>query len=281
MAIKILIDSASDITLEEAKKLGIEFLPLAINFEGHEYKDGVDITADDFYKKLEVCENLPKTSQAGPAKYASEYKRLTENGDELIVITLSSKLSGTYMSALVASYDYEEKVYVVDSLNATTGERLLCLYALDLIKQGFNVKEIVDKLNTAKKKINVVAIINTLEYLKKGGRISQAVAFAGELLSIKPVISVVDGEIKVIGKAIGSKKANNLLNKLITNKEIDYSMPYGLIWSGYEKDVINKYLIDSKKVWKDNLENIPLYQLGCTIGVHIGPGGVGCAFFEK
>lgn len=128
------------------------------------------------------------------------------NDDQILIITLSSKLSGTYSSAVIASLEYLGKVFVVDSLSATIGERLLCEYALKLIKEGLTINQIIGKLNIEKNKINIIAMVNTLEFLKKGGRISSAALIASELFSIKPVLSLIDGEIKMIGKAIGSKK---------------------------------------------------------------------------
>lgn len=282
MSIKILIDSASDITIEEAKEYGIEIIPLIVNIEGKEYFDGVDINAKEFYLKLVECNEIPKTSQITPNRFIEKYQEMTKNGDKVIVITLSSKLSGTYSSAVIASEEFEGKVFVVDSLSATIGMRLLCEYALKLIKEGLTIVQIIDKLNTEKNKINIIAMVNTLEFLKKGGRISSAVAFAGEVFSIKPVLSLIDGEIKMIGKAMGSKKANNLLNKLITKKNgIDFDMPYGVVWSGFDDTVLKKYVQDSDNLWKDYTDNIPAYIIGSTIGTHVGPGVIGFAFFEK
>ena len=133
----------------------------------------------------------------------------------------------------------------------------------------------------AKNKINIIAIVNTLEYLKKGGRISSAVAFAGSMLSIKPVLSVVDGKVELIGKAMGSKKATNHLNRIVEEKGIDFSMPYGVFWAGLDRSVLDKYIKDSAALWQDYTDNIPAYILGGTIGTHVGPGAVGVAFFEK
>ena len=127
-----------------------------------------------------------------------------------------------------------------------------------------------------------MAMLGTLEYLKKGGRISKAVAFVGNLLSIKPVVGLVDGEVKMIGKAMGSKKGNNLLTKLVGEKGgIDFSMPYGTIWSGLERTVLDKYIKDSSALWADHVDDVPAYIVGSTIGTHVGPGAVGVAFFAN
>ena len=205
MAIRILIDSAADIGKAEAEKMNVIMLPMIISFGAEDYYDGVNLSPKQFYEKLIESDTLPKTSQVTPYRFEEAFKKYTENGDELIVITISSKLSGTYEGAKQAAENFKDKVYVVDSMNAAIGERLLCEYALRLIEQGKTAKEIVAILEEEKSKINVMAVLGTLEYLRKGGRISAAVAFAGEVLSLKPVVAVVDGEVKLVGKALGSK----------------------------------------------------------------------------
>ena len=282
MGIKILVDSASDFTQDEAKKYGIEVLPLIVSFGDQEYLDGVNLTQKEFYEKLIETDTLPKTSQITPYRFTEAFEKLTENGDEVIVVTISSKLSNTYNSAVLAASEFEDKVYVVDSLSATAGEKILCLYALRLIKEGLNIKDIVNKLNEVKNKIRILAVVGTLEYLKKGGRISKATAFAGELLNIKPVISVEDGIVKLVGKARGSKKANNLLNELIDKKgSIDFTMPYTTLYSGLSDLMLKKYIEDEKHLWEDNTDNIPICNVGSTIGTHVGPGAIGVVFFSK
>lgn len=282
MAVKLIIDSASDISQEEANKLGITMIPMGIRFNNEEYLDGVNLSPTDFYNKLIESADLPKTSQINPYTFEQEFEKLVNTGNEIIVITISSKLSGTYRSAVEASKNYNDKVFVVDSLNACIGERLLCQYAMSLIDEGLSASQIASKLNEVKSKINVMAMLNTLKYLKKGGRISAVTAFAGEVFSIKPVIGVVDGEVKMIGKAIGSKKGNNLLNSLVEKKGgIDFNMPYGVVWSGTDDSVLKKYVIDSSHLWENHTDNVPAYMIGSTIGTHVGPGAIGVAFFEK
>lgn len=282
MAIKVLIDSASDISKAEAEKLGVAMLPMTITFGGEDFFDGVDLLPEQFYEKLIESDVLPKTSQITPFRFEEEFKKLTENGDEVIAITISSKLSGTYAGAVQAAEQFGGKVRVVDSFNACIGERLLCQYALRLIGEGLTADEIVEKLEEKKTKINVMALLGTLEYLKKGGRISKAVAFAGEMLSLKPVVAVKDGEVKLVGKALGSKKGNNLLSRLVAERGgIDFSMPFGTVWSGLDKSLLEKYIKDSSVIWQADTDRVPQYILGGTIGTHIGPGAIGVAFFEK
>lgn len=210
------------------------------------------------------------------------FEKHTQNDEELIVVTNFVQVVGTYESAVQAAQNVGGRVYVIDSLNACVGERLLAEYALRLIRGGKTAEYIAAELNRVKRRINLIAVLDTLEYLKKGGRISSAAAIAGQLLSIKPVVGIVDGEVKALGKAMGSKKGNNLLNKLVEEKKgIDFEMPYATVWTGLEKTTLEKYIRDSAQLWKEHVEEIPSYIVGATIGTHIGPGAVGVAFFEK
>lgn len=283
--VKILVDSASDVTEEEAKNLGISMLPMEITFGDETFLDGVNLSHERFFEMLIESADLPKTSQINEFRFNEEFEKLTSDGSELVVITLSSKLSGTYNCARNAAKNYAGKVFVVDSLQATIGIRILCEYAIRLVKENRSAKDIAKLLDDKKAKIKLMAVLGTLKYLKKGGRISSLVAFAGEMLSIKPVVSVVNGEVKLVGKAMGSKKGNNLLTQLVEKSGgIDFSMPYALAYSGLSSEYLNKYLKDSKPLWEkhvDSPESIPSYMIGSTIGTHVGPGAVAVAFFAK
>lgn len=282
MSVKLIIDSASDISEKEAKELGITMLPMEVRFGSEEFLDGVNLTPKQFYNRLIESAELPKTSQINPYRFEEEFEKTVSNGDEAVVITISSKLSGTYRSACESAKKFEGKIYVVDSLNACIGERLLSQYAIKLIKEDLTASEIANKLNEVKSKINVLAMLNTLKYLKKGGRISAVTAFAGEVFSIKPVVGIINGEVKMVGKAMGSKKGNNLLNSLVEKKGgIDFSMPYGVVWSGIDDTILKKYVIDSAHLWEGYTDNVPAYMIGSTIGTHVGPSAIGVAFFEK
>lgn len=282
MAVKILTDSAADIEIEEAEKLGIYVEPIELRFKDEEYLDGVTLSHKDFFEKLIETDEIPKTSLISPGRFEETFSKLTENGDELVVITLSSKLSGTFNSAKDASKNFNNKVFVVDSLNASIGERILVEYAIRLLKEGKTASQIANELNEKKKKIKLMAVLGTLKYLRKGGRISPLIAFAGELMSLKPVIAVENGEIKLVGKALGSKKGNNLLNQLIEKcGGIDFSMPYGTMYSGIDDSYLQKYISDSKSIYENYTDTVPQYIIGCTIGSHIGPGAIGVSFFSK
>lgn len=276
--IKIITDSASDIMSEEAKKLDIEIIPMKINIDGIEYLDGVNITNLDFFKKLENCKEIPKTSQITPNEFINYFNKYKDA--EIICITMSSKLSSTFQSAMYAK-DKFSNVEVIDSENVSVGEALLVKLAVSLINQGKNYKEIINTLNEQKKRIRLIALLNTLDYLKKGGRISLAVAFVGGILGIKPVIEIKEGKVHFIGKARGSKQGNNML-RLKTNEGngIDFNMPFMLGYSGLDDELLNKYIEDSKDIYPNNTK-FDKVLIGSTIGSHIGLKAICIAYFEN
>lgn len=283
MAIKLVVDSASDITQTEAESLGITMIPMSITFQdGKEYFDGVTLLPYQFYPLLEQTNEIPKTSQITSIRFKEIFNKLTANGDQVIAIVMSSKLSSTYNSALLAASKFDGSVVVVDSLNASVGEKILCLYALELIKQNKSLADIIEELNTLKHKVNFIAAVDTLKYLERGGRVSAAAAAIGTLLSIKPIIAVLEGKVEVIGKTVGSKKVAKILNKLIAKSgTIDFTKPIIFVHSGLLKDNINKYINESMELWGEHLEQIPITILGNTIGTHVGPGAIGVTFFTK
>ena len=281
MAVKIVVDSASDISESEAKELGITMIPMVITFGEEEFFDGVDLLPAEFYEKLKASKDVPKTAQVTPYRFEELFSEETKNGDEVVAIVLSSKLSGTYEGAKAVAEKFNGKVHVVDSLNATSGERVLVLYALELAKQGLSAKEIYEKLEAKKKDIEVVAVIDTLEYLKKGGRVSSAVAFIGGMLNIKPLIRVIDGEVKMAGKARGQKKAIDALKEMINGcGGIDYSMPYTVIWGGNDESIAHTFIENNKDLWKEGAV-IDNHVIASTIGTHVGPGALGVVFFKN
>lgn len=280
MGIRIITDSASDMIRENIKNF--EFIPLTVSFGEVEYQDGINLSHEEFYEKLVESDELPHTSQATPFVFEEAYKRAVANGDDAVVITMSAKLSGTWQSAVVAAEAYEGKVFVVDSENVTVGQHALVEYAIRLRDQGMSAGEIAAKLEEAKKRIRLVALLDTLEYLKKGGRISKAVAFAGGLLSIKPVIAIVDGEVEILGKARGSRQGNNLLGQEIEKAGgIDFSMPHFLGYTGLSDALLQKYIHDSEAIWKGELEELKITSVGGAIGTHAGPGAIAVAFFAR
>lgn len=282
MAIRIITDSASDILPSEASQIGVTVIPLTLTWDDIEYKDAIDMDPSQFFRKLNETDTIPTTSQIPPIEFEKVYAEVTANGDTAIVITLSSKLSGTCQSAHIAAEDYEGRIFVVDSLSATIGQRLLVLNTLDYIEQGLSESEIVARLEEDRSKLRILAKMDTLEYLKKGGRISSAVAFAGGILSIKPVIEVRDGAIELLGQARGSKNGNNLLRKFIAEAGgINFNRKFSLVYSGVNTDLLQQYIDDSTDLWESKTDKLPASPIGAVIGTHIGPGAIGIAFFEN
>ena len=282
MAVKILIDSASDITVEEGKKMGLVVLPIEVNFGGETFMDGETIFADEFYNKLETATELPKTSQINSYRFEEEFKKHIDNGDEIVCLSLSSKISGTYNNARLTAEQFEGKAYAVDTLNATAGMRILAEYALRLVEAGKSAREIAEELESKKKKIKVIAMIDTLKYLKMGGRISSAAAFIGGMMNLKPMVGVVDGEVKVIGKCVGAKKAIQFINQAVKQSGgVDMSMPHCNIISGNDNTNYDKFVETSTEVYGDMADKVVAHKLGATIGTHIGPGAVGVVFFAN
>lgn len=280
MAIRFLVDSAADFQPHEVEALGLTLLPLKVVFGETEYLDTVNLTHREFYEKLVESAEFPTTCQVPPSEFEAAFEAATANGDTAVLITLSGKLSGTYQSALIAAEDYEGKVFVVDSESVAVGERILVLRGLEMAKEGLSAAEIAAALDEEKKSIRLLALLDTLEYLKKGGRISATVAFAGAVLSIKPVVAVENGEVAMIGKARGSKQGNNLLRELVARDGIDFSKPYYLAYSGLSDAMVQKYRADSADLWAGQPEP-PYTTVGCTIGAHVGPGAVAVAYFAK
>ena len=279
MKTRIIVDSTADLMPEFKNR--VQVVPLTVCFGDREYLDGITIDHKTFYERLVECDVLPTTSQATPDAFMQEFDKTKAAGESAVVITLSSKLSGTYQSAKIAAAEYEN-IYVVDSGSAAMGSGILIELAVRLMDEGMSAKEIAERLEEEKKNIVIVALVDTLEYLKKGGRISKTVAFAGSVLNIKPVLSVIDGEISMLGKARGSKMGNNLLVQEIEKSGgVDFTRPVLLGYSGLSDAYLLKYIEDSKHLWEKGLDAVRYTTIGSVIGTHAGPGAVAVAFFKN
>ena len=279
MGIRIIVDSTADLVPEFKSR--VHTVPLTVHFGEEEFIDGVTIDHNTFYEKLIETDVLPTTSQATPDAFITEFEKTKQAGDSAVVITLASEFSGTYQSAMIAAEDYDN-IYIVDSESAAMGSGILVELAFKLLDEGLGAEEIAKKLEEEKKKIIVVALVDTLEYLKKGGRVSKTVAFAGGLLNIKPVLSVIGGKINMLGKARGSKMGNNLLVEEIQKAGgIDFSKPVLLGYSGISNALLLKYIEDSRHIWEGNIPRVRYTTVGSVIGTHAGPGAVVVAFFKK
>ena len=279
MSVQIIVDSTVD--MPERMKDRFRIVPLTVHFGAEEFIDGVTIDKHRFYERLVESDELPTTSQASPAAFDAIFSDVASVGDSAVVVTLASKFSGTYQSACIAAAEYDN-IYVVDSKSAAIGSGILAEYALECADKGMDAKTIAETLEKKRDEICLIALLDTLEYLKKGGRISKTVAFAGGLLNIKPVITVVDGEIQVIGKARGSKQGNNLLvQKIHESGGIDFDEPIILGYSGLSDSYLKKYVEDSRDIWQDKVDSLASTLICSVIGTHTGPGVVAVAFFKK
>ena len=279
MSVKIVVDSTAD--LPDALRSKVRIVPLSIRFGDREFIDGVTIDSRKFYEMLVESDELPTTSQANPSVFEEAFAEAVEEGHEVVCITCSAKLSGTHQSAVIAAEDFPGKVFVVDSKSIALGSAILTQYALELLDRGLSAEEIAWKVLQKQEKVRLIAMLDTLEYLKKGGRISKTVAFAGGLLNIKPVVCIEDGEIRILGKARGSKQGNNLLVQEIRKAGgVDFRKPLLLGYTGLSDALLRKYIADSAALWQGNAEGLPVSVVGSVVGTHAGPGAVAVAFFS-
>ena len=275
--IRILVDSTADFTNEQLKQNNLTYIPMHINWDDTEYISGVTIQSEEFYERLEASSSFPKTSQPSPQSFVEEFEKVKEEKDEMICILLSSALSGTYQSACLAKQmvDYDS-IYVIDSKTATAGIQLLVEEAMKMVDAGMSCEEIVAHIEELKSRVMIYASVDTLEYLKRGGRISKAVASIGEIAKVKPLIHLNEaGEIVAISKSIGFKK--------VTAKIAEYSLdadPNYSILSLYTKGTKNMEKLE-EKVKENNVNITDRVQVGPTIGCHIGTEAFGVAFICK
>ena len=277
--IRILVDSSADFEMHEIKELKMDFIPISVTLGEENYKDGVDLNKDKLYEMLAGTELFPKTAQPSPADFVEIFEEVKNSGDELIYLSLSSGLSGTYQSAMLAKSMVEyDGIYLVDSLTATHVIRILAEYAVRLREEGLACKDIVAKLESVKSRCKVIAGLDTLEFLCRGGRVSRAAAAIGELANLKPIISVSEeGKIKVIGKCVGRLKATSFLIKQLEDMGVDTAFPLYTIYT-YGTENVEKL---EEKLAKANVNVAGRQQIGATVGAHVGPGAFGMVFVEK
>lgn len=277
--IRIIVDSSADYSAEEAKNVNMELVPLNISMNGKSYRDGIDITKAEFYELLTSSEEFPMTSQPTPQDFLDIFEDAQKKGDSVIFLSLSSGLSGTFQSATLAKnmVDYEE-IYLVDTLSATVGIRLLAEYAMKLRDEGNDAATIAKALDEKKSHIKILAAIDTLEYLYKGGRLNKATAAIGELANLKVIITVnEEGKIGVPGKCLGKNKTIATLTKMISECDIDTSFPAYSIYACGEENTAKL----EEKLQAAGVSITNRLQIGSTIGCHIGPGAYGLIFFTK
>lgn len=277
--IRIIVDSSADFLKEELDAKNMTLVSLTINLDEKLYLDGVDITRDQLYEWLMESKGFPKTSQPSPEDFLTHFKEAKEAGDDVICILLSSALSGTCQSAHLAKnmVDYDN-IHIVDSLSATHLIRFLANKACKMRDAGNTAEEIVTTLEDLKTRTKVIAAVDTLEYLCRGGRVSKAAAAIGNLANLKPIITVnPEGEVAVISKCVGKNKSMSFILSAMQEYEIDEDYPIYSIYSygvenciSLEAKVVNAgYILHSRK------------QVGATIGCHVGPGAFGVLFVHK
>lgn len=282
MGFRIITDSASDMPQETAAEMGVTVMPIHTRFGEEEYLDGVTLKPGEFFKKLAEADEIPRTSQITPYEFGQEFEKWISAGESVLCITMSAGVSGTYQSACAAAADYGDRVIVIDSRQFCISLYVLVVYACQLRDAGKTLQETAAAVEDAKKRVHVISVFATLEYLKLGGRISAAAAMAGNLLSIKPVITIIDGVVEVISKARGSRKAANMLLDFIQKSGgMDKTMPYCLGFTGDSEEVLIKYVEDNAPAYREAVRNMIIVPVGATVGTYAGPGAVALAFFNK
>ena len=278
--IRIITDSTADIPREDIQALGVRVVPLQVNIDGEMFRDGLDLEPESFYEMLAGAKSLPTTSQPSPEQFLSEFEQAKQAGDEVVCITLSGELSGTLQSAMIAREDAGyAPIHIVDSRNVTLAEQLLVRRACHLAAAGLTAADIAQELEAARGRIRLRAIVDTLKYLHKGGRLSGAAALAGGLLGVKPVVGITDGKLGMLGKARGMAGAYVALFKLIEEQGgIDEAE---LCFVGYTGSRAQAAPFVRFVTQNLGLEKPPVMPIGTVIGTHAGPGAAGIAFFAK
>ena len=273
--VKIITDSTCDLTLEELEQLDVEMLSLRVNFGKEEFLDKRTITNEEFYEKLEKSNDLPTTTLISIGEFQEAFERYPN--EEIVVLPISTGLSGTYQSAMMAKEMSDRKdIYVVETGGATLCLGLLVRQAVLMSRQGMSAQEIAEKIKALSKRVKLYAVIDTLKYLVKGGRLTGVQGAFGEMLNIKPIITIEEGLVKNIGKARGAKAARSKLIELVTQEsQIDWEMPVAFAHTN------NTVLMNELMKELNQEDNPETHMIGSVVGTHAGPGAVAVIFFEK
>ena len=277
--IRIIVDSSADYQAKELQAQNIELVPITVTIGDCSYLDGIDLERDTFYKILSESGQFPKTSQPSPQAYLDVFLDAKEKNDDVICITVSSALSGTCQSATLAKSmaDYDN-IHIVDSLGATHIIRLMADYACALRGQGLDTPAIVAALVTLRPRIKVAAVLDTLEYLQRGGRLGKAAAAIGELASLKPMITITqEGIVGILGKSIGKNKATQSMLKYIQGDEIDPRFPVYTLYT-YGTDNCVRF---EERLSEEGIHPANRLQIGPSIGAHVGPEAFGVIWVSK
>lgn len=277
--IRIVVDSTCDIPAAKREKLGLTMVPLTINFEDGAYKDAIDLTNSEFYEKLSKAAKLPTTSQVNPGEFEEVFREITCAGDDIVCICLSSKLSGTYNSALTAAGTVSpDRIHCVDTNSASFGSYLIVKEAVGMRDSGLSAKEIAEKSQNISDRLKIIAMVDTLKYLKMGGRLSGTAAMIGGLLGIHPIIKVSKGIIEAIGKTRGQRAAFQKLLDYFIAENVDFSCGVAFGHSNAPEKL--KEFMDFTAA-HIRTGDVLIGSLGSVIGAHIGPGAVGLAYVTQ
>ena len=279
--VRIITDSTCDMALEELEQLNVEMLPLTVRFGDEIYRDGIDLSHKEFYEKLEMAEELPQTSQINPAEFEAKYREIINSGDDIVSIHIGGKLSGTLQSANIAADMVDSsRIYCVDSYSASFGMTMIIKMAVRMRDAGKSAKEIAQECAKVAKRARIVAIVSTLKYLKMGGRLSSGSAFIGEMLGIKPVALVSDGEVSIIGKARGERAALEMMKRFIAEHKVDYNFGVAFGHSNALENLYKKMEYFKKAFPKMRECSSFISDLGPVVGTHIGPGLFAVGYIE-
>lgn len=278
--IKIICDSLSDLNKEYLEKYDIDVVPLTLILDGKEYRDSIDIEPEEFYRILRNENVYPKTSQATYAQFKEVFEKYTKEGKKILYISGSAAATGTCQSAIMAKNDTEGEIYIYDSNNLTFGAGFFVVKAAQMLNEGKTIEEVFEALDEIKEKYILMFSVDTLEYLKKGGRISSTKATVGSLLNIKPILEVKDGLVSQVGQVRGKK---NVLNKMIEyiKEELGDDLEQEEVYIGYSDDLKEREKLTeiAKEVFKP--KKIEYFMIGTCVGAHSGPGVGGILVFKK
>lgn len=279
--LQIITDSASDITLKQAENMKIHIVPLSIRFPDGECPQEKDEDFLTFYRRLQEAEELPVTSQPSPEAYLTYYREAEKNGDDVLVLTLSSGLSGTINAAKIAKEICEyDRVFVVDTRQAILSQRIVVEYAVKLRDEGLKTEEIVENIEELRDRVVVCGVVDTLTYLKKGGRIPKSLAVLGNALQIKPVIILEDKILKTIGKVRGRKAGKKCLHQKFEESENDVDFP---IYFGYtsDKEIVEEFMQETIEKYGLEAGRTKMYPVGGVIGTHVSTDCIAVAYVKK
>lgn len=278
--IELITDSTSDLSPALTKKLGVRVLPLSVNFGEESFRDGLDISNADFYSRLRSAETLPTTSQINPEAFTTVFQEALDRGNQVVGVFISSELSGTFQSAVIArELVNSDDVFVVDSRAVTISMELLLFEAARMRDDGCGAAEIAKALESLRDKLRLYAVVDTLKYLKMGGRISAATAVVGGVLGISPIIAIENGKVESAGKARGRKAGVKWIREKAMEEEIDLSRP---IVVGHTD--CPEAMEAMEEGFADVIAGVPeVYhaEIGAVVGTHAGPGAAGIAYFIK